>query len=697
MYQISRPLGLIWSDLWREPIFRVGLIIKILLIIFLVPVIQQEWFVPFIINWIETPSMLPWTKHLSIGGDSMAFPYGPSMFLFHLPSTGIGWLVDLLFELNYFSNIGFRISLLLADTFLLIFLLQTFENSWDRLLKYYWLSPLIIFISYWHGQTDLIPVVLFIAALSYLKRGNFVAVGILLALSLTAKHSMILGIPFVLLYLWSHNGIHKEFQRFLFSFLASFLIIEAPFLFNDAFRMMVLQSPEIEKLYWLFIDMDNGNQVYLTIVTYLILLYFFWRIKRVNFDLLISILGVAFSVIILLTPSPPGWYLWLVPIFAIHQSRYGSGAIILVSSFSLLFISYHLLHTSGSNLALPNLELSNFFQLNNTMIQSIHFTLMQGFGLLIVIQILRLGVKENDYYRVGSKPVSLGIAGDSGAGKSTFSKGLAQIFGSRSLAEISGDDYHIWDRSSPMWKKMTHLNPKANRLFQLVKDVRSLMDGEPVNARSYDHKTGNFLPRKIRKSRNIVLIDGLHALYPKQLIEELDVRFFIEMDDSLRLFLRMNRDIKERGHTKEDVININEQRKHDSDKYIKPQAERADVVFTILPMNYELLNQEHSIHSNLKVRVCIRNGIYYDELVRVLIGVCGLQVNVDSIDQRGEVTLEISGDVSPEDINLAVHMLVPHMEELFDFSPEFSSGIQGIMQIIALIEMDEALKRRRGR
>jgi uridine kinase len=697
MHQVSRSLELIWSDLWKEPIFRIGLAVKIVLIIFFVPLIQQEWFVPFINSWIENPSMLPWSGHLSRGGDSMAFPYGPVMFLSHLPTTGFGWCIDYLFDFNYFSNIGFRISLLVADIFLLIFLLQIFENKWESLLKYYWLSPLIIFISYWHGQTDLIPVALFIASLTFLKRGNFVAVGILLALSLSAKHSMILGIPFILLYIWSHNGVNREFQRFLYAFLASFLIIEAPFLLNDAFRSMVLQSPELEKLYWLFIDMGNGNLVYLTPLTYLVLLYFFWRIKRINFDLLISILGVAFSVIIILTPSPPGWYLWLVPILAIHQSRYGFGAIILVTLFSLLFISYHFLHTSGSNLILFNLELSNFFQLNNLMIQSIHYTVMQGFGLLIVIQILRLGVQENDYYRVGSKPISIGIAGDSGAGKSTFSKGIAKIFGNRSLAEISGDDYHNWDRSSPMWKKMTHLNPKANRLFQLVKDVRSLMDGVPVNARSYDHKTGNFLPRRIRKSRNIVLVDGLHALYPKQLLEELDVRFFIEMDESLRIFLRMHRDVKERGHKEADVLDTLVRREHDSEKYIMPQAERADIVFKILPVNYDLLNQEHSINSNLKVRVTIRNGIFYDELVRVLIGVCGLQVNVDSIDQRGEVILEISGDVSPEDINLAVHMLVPHMEELFDFSSEFSSGVQGIMQIIALMEMDEALKRRRVR
>jgi uridine kinase len=696
MHQVSRPLGLIWSDLWKEPIFQIGLVVKILLIIFLIPVIQQEWFVPFITNWIENPNMLPWSAHLSKGGDQMAFPYGPVMFLSHLPTTGLGWFIDHIFGLSYFSNIGFRLSLLIADIFLLIFLLQLFENNSKRLLKYYWLSPLIIFISYWHGQTDLIPVVLFIAALTFLKKGSFPAVGLLLACALAAKHSMIIGVPFILLYLWSHNGVHREFQRFLIIFISSFLLIEMPFLLSNGFQIMVLQSPEIVKLYWLFIDMGNGNYIYLTLITYLLLLYFFWRIKRVNFDLLMAILGVAFGIIILMTPSPPGWYLWLVPILAIHQSRYGLGAVILVSLFSIFFISYHFIYTSGSYLILFNLWLYSLFDFKIPMLQSIHFTLMLGFGLLIIIQILRLGVRENDYYRVGNRPVSLGIAGDSGVGKSTFSEGLAKIFGGRSLAKISGDDYHIWERASPMWKTMTHLNPKANRLFQLVKDVRSLMDGDTVLARSYDHKTGNFLPRKIRESRNVILVDGLHALYPKQLIEELDVRFFIEMDESLRQSLRMNRDINERGHSKDEVLIEIERRKYDSEKYIKPQSKRADVVFTILPVNYDLVGEEHSGNPSLKVRVCMRNGIYYDELLKVLIGVCGLQVNIDSIDERGEVVLEIAGDVSPEDINLAVHILVPHMEELFDYSAEFASGTQGIMQIIALMEMDEALKRRRS-
>jgi len=78
-----------------------------------------------------------------------------------------------------------------------------------------------------------------------------------------------------------------------------------------------------------------------------------------------------------------------------------------------------------------------------------------------------------------------------------------------------------------------------------------------------------------------------------------------------------------------------------------------------------------------------------------LIGICGLQVNIDSIDEKGEVILEISGDVASEDVSLAINILVPHMKELFDFNAEFSGGVQGIMQIITLMEIDEALKRRR--
>jgi len=695
MYKACRPLGLIFIDLLKERLFQMVFILKVILIILVLPIGQQDWFIPFIAGWIENPSSLPWTLHLSSGGDPLSFPYGLIMFIFHLPTTFIGWAIDSLVDLNYFTGLGFRISLLFADILLLILLLQIYEKYWKKILIYYWLSPIVIFVTYWHGVSDIVPVALFVFSLSNIKQSRYWFAGITLAFSVAAKHSMIIGVPFIFLYLWSHNGINKEFQRFVFYFLSSLLFVEIPFLFSESFRLMVINNREVEKIYWLFIEMNKDKLIFLTPIVYSILLYSFWRIRKANFDLLMASMGVAFSVVILMTPAPSGWYLWLVPIFTLHQCRYGFGAIALINIFSFLFVTYHLIYTSVISPVLFQIHLMEWAYIYTPFAQSIYYSTLIGCGVLVALQILREGIRENDYYQLSSKPLALGIAGDSGVGKSTFARSLASVFGERSLVEVSGDDYHNWDRSSPMWKTLTHLDPKANRLFELVKDVRSLIGGEVIKARHYDHASGRFLPKESRKTKDVILVEGLHTLYPKQLIEELDVKFYIEMHDSLRIYFRTKRDTNERGHKADKALMELEKRRDDSEKYIKPQSNRADVVFELLPINQDLFDQEKVIESNIKLRVSIQNGIYYQELVRILVGVCGLQVNLDSVDERGEVILEISGEVAPEDVGLAINMLVPHIYELFDLNPNFSEGIFGIMQIVTSIEIDEALKRRK--
>jgi uridine kinase len=695
MYKTSRSLGLISADISREKLFQIGFIFKAALIIFLMPISQQEWFIPFIASWIEKPLLLPWSGHLMSGGNPLSFPYGLIMFIVHLPTTFIGWTFDNLFDIQYFAGIGFRFSLLIADVFLLLLLLQVYEKYWKKILIYYWLSPIVIFVTYWHGVSDIIPVALFIFSLSNIKKGKYWLAGIVLAFSVAAKHSMIIGVPFIFLYLWSHNGINKEFQRFVVYFFCALLFVEIPFLFSESFRLMVINNREVEKIYWLFIEMNKDNLIFITPIAYSILLYSFWRIRKANFDLLMASMGVAFSVIIFMTPAPPGWYLWLVPIFTLHQCRYGFGGVALINIFSFLFVSYHLVHTSEVSPILFEMPILEWSYFSTSFFQSLHYSSLIGCGILIALQILREGIRENDYYQLSNKPLALGIAGDSGVGKSTFARSLAAVFGERSLVEVSGDDYHNWDRSSPMWKTLTHLDPKANRLFELVKDVRSLIGGEVIKARHYDHSSGRFLPKQSRKTKDVILVEGLHTLYPKQLLEELDVKFFIEMHDSLRLFFRTRRDTSERGHDTKKALTEIEKRRVDGEKYIKPQSKRADVVFKLLPINQELFDQDQIVESNIKLRVNIQNGIYYQELVRVLIGVCGLQVNLDSVDERGEVILEISGEVASEDVGLAINMLVPHIYELFDLNPNFSEGIFGIMQIVTSIEIDEALKRRK--
>ncbi|SVD87800.1 uncharacterized protein METZ01_LOCUS440654, partial [marine metagenome] len=64
--------------------------IKIIFIVTIYPVIQSEWFLPFIASFIENPSFFPWDTFIDSGKDLLAFPYGPSMILFYLPTTFLG-------------------------------------------------------------------------------------------------------------------------------------------------------------------------------------------------------------------------------------------------------------------------------------------------------------------------------------------------------------------------------------------------------------------------------------------------------------------------------------------------------------------------------------------------------------------------------------------------------------------------------
>ncbi len=682
---------MIWGDILNNPVFLSSLFVKLILIFLFVPEIQSNWFVPFIVSWINNPMTIPWDNFLYQNkGSILSFPYGPIMFIIHLPGVFLGWLVDLNLGSNYFAGFFFRLNLLIADIFLLLFFIQNFQKFLKGILIFYWASPILFYSTYFHGQTDIIPITLLIISIVMISRQNYIISAILLALSISAKHSMILTLPFILVYLWRNRGIQDEILIYIKYFLPFLLIIIGPFLISDGFWNMVMQNKEVNNLYELTIRIGPNLYFYITPTLYILTLYFFWRMQRINIDLLWSILGVAFSIIILTTSSPPGWYLWMVPILALHQIKSGNNSIIMVSIFSFLYVFYYFIFFDLYNFKFGETEL---FLYNSVKMQSIIYTILNCVGILIMIQIIREGIRYNDYFQLGRRPLVIGIAGDSGVGKTTFANSLASIFGFRSSVEVSGDDYHKWDRLSSMWKSQTHLNPIANDLFKLVRNVRKLVQGYTVRARTYDHKTGRFTQEKPTKTNKVIFVTGLHVLYPKQLINQLDTSFFLEMNPDLRMDLRSRRDISERGHTRSNVIQTMKTREKDSKKFIEPQAERANVVFTILLSN-PLISKNINHDYDFKIKALIRNGYYYQEIVRVLIGICGLHVNIEQLEEFGEVLLDISGELHSEDTKLAISILLPELDELLDRGATFGSGITGMMQIIALMEINEALRKR---
>ena len=186
---------------------------------------------------------------------------------------------------------------------------------------------------------------------------------------------------------------------------------------------------------------------------------------------------------------------------------------------------------------------------------------MIGLGIVLANRMWRETVTKNDYFRLSQKPFGIGIAGDSGSGKDTTAEMLTGLFGSHSVSHLSGDSYHLWDRKKPMWKVMTHLNPMANDLDRFSQDLISLSDGKSIRIRDYNHSSGKMTKEKLLKSNDFIIASGLHTLYLPVLRDCYNLAIYLDMDEELRQFYKLQRDTKDRGHSSKDVDKSIENRK----------------------------------------------------------------------------------------------------------------------------------------
>ena len=657
-----------WQHLWHDPFFRIGLLAKIILILLVIPTVQEQWFVPFVVSVIEQPTLSPWTQFLQQGGDPLAFPYGLMMLLVHLPAVLVGYLADGIVGISYFSGVGFRVSLLLADFLVLLLLVKMFSEHLRKFVVYFWLSPILIYITYWHGQTDIIPVSFLILGLFLLKVNKIKKSAVSIAFAISAKISMLIAMPLFLIYLWTNKKLRSFVVPFILTLILIILLIQGPFLMTSGFQEMLLGNREINKVYLLSVQFGENVQLYLTPLAYLVSLYLIWRIKRMNFDLLLAVTGVAFFIIILMTPASLGWFVWLVPFFAIHQVHAEKTATLLTSGLAILLIAYYV------------------FEPNDLHAQSIWLTLISTTGLILAIQMLREGVHSNDYYKLSRRSLSIGISGNLGSGNNILALSLAKLFDSNSVTQIFGDNYRIWDRNSLIWKTLTSLNPRTNNLFQFINDALSLIHGKSIVGTYYNQNTGLFNHLEKIQANDIVIVSGLHALYSQVLCKKIDVSIFLHVDETLRQHFKLQ------GGVKYSSFQL-DRRQSDVEKYITPQKKQADIIFSLMSVNSDLL--DISKEPPLKLEVVLVNGVFYQTLAKLLIGVCNLHLNVNIDKNNTQVELDIEGEVDAEDLALSAGIIIPHMEELLGFQPKWENNMTGVMQLIVLAQISEVLENRK--
>lgn len=680
------------KQLIKNPLFIVGLLVKLTMLMAVFPQAAIIWYVPFMEASIQSFTFDPWHQYALAGGEEAAFPYGYVMWLILSPLA----YVCKVFGIS--GNLGYGFTILIADMVLLVLLKNLFQTKNTLLLGVYWLSPIVLFAAYWLGFNDLIPVTLLFSAIYCLRNLKPVYAGIFCGAAVSAKLSMVLPIPFFCLYLFCNQSLRHLLFRYMQGLVASSILFSLPFLMSQEAIGMLLHNPEMAKTYQFSLQFGDDFKIYVLPLAYLLMLYTVWRIRRISFELFHVILGITFLLVVLLTPAAPGWFLWVIPVLVYYQARARAVGIVFVAGVSSLYVISNFLDADqpivfGSAFGVRLAEYINEI-LGVRGINLLH-TAMTALGIVLLIRIWRDTVSENDYFRLSRKPLVVGIAGDSGAGKDWLSNSLRDLFGGHSVVQMSGDDYHLWDRHKPMWQVMTHLNPRANDIERFAQDLMALIDRKPVMARYYDHTTGRMShPRKI-ESNDFIIASGLHSLHLPILRNCYDLSVYLDIDEDLRRFFKLRRDVHERGNSLEKVQSSIEKRMADAVKFVRPQAAHADLIMSLQPINPRLLEDANTDqHIRYKLSVRSRNGLSEESLARVLVGVCGLHVDMEMLDETNEVELVIEGETTGDDIELAARTLFPNMRDFLDTSPSWKDGVEGLMQLITLSHINQALSKR---
>jgi uridine kinase len=197
----------------------------------------------------------------------------------------------------------------------------------------------------------------------------------------------------------------------------------------------------------------------------------------------------------------------------------------------------------------------------------------------------------------------IAIAGDSGSGKTTLLNEISELFDKDSFLKLETDRYHKWERGNENYLQYTHLNPKANNLEKMSKDVYNLKIGSEIYSIDYDHNTGKFTQEEKIESKNNVILCGLHTLYNKNVNEIIDLKIFMDTDRELIKKWKIKRDVEDRGYNIQKVLKQIEIREKDYEEYIKNQKDNADIIINFVEEK-----------NNLKCNLIIKNKILIEKI-----------------------------------------------------------------------------------
>ncbi len=676
----------------KSRLFWAGVGVKLVLSILYSSDYLRELFAPFGNYFISSGFANPY-EYFAQNGTGTEFPYPPLMLWLFSSFRAMFWVlfpggID---GFLFIDSLLYRLPLFIADISILFVLMRWLKTRTRQVLIWYWLSPVLIYINYFHGQLDVIPMAFLIGSLYFLFKNKQEYSFFILGLAIACKTNMVLVLPFYFIYLWRIPSVDfKKIISVISILFVTVLLLNLTYINSEAYINMVYNNPVQQQVFDLYYQFNSSLKIYFIPAVYFVLVLWYLSFKFVNRDQLILFLAFTFLALTLMIAPMQGWYFWIMPLLIYFVIKHGKREqMVLVILTILYFIYFGFIQQSDYLNSFNFASVDSSYLVYNGTLLNIAFTLLQTTLIIMAYLLFKNGISSNIQAKFLSQPYMIGIGGDSAAGKSTLTNALSSVFEQQNTTIIRGDDMHKWERGNENWKKFTHLDPRANHLHQELDQAKSLKTGQTVKRSFYDHNTGKFTIPTFLKPNKLILFEGLHSFYLQNQLDVYDLKIFMQPQENLRVWWKVKRDVAKRGYSPEQVLEQLKTREQDSEKYIKNQALHADIVASFYSLN-EINPLDLETEAQIALKLRFTNSVGLDQIIDKL-NMTG-SLKVDHEFDNAHQYLCLYGTITENEIELIAYQLIPQLEEIGVYNPQWKADYEGLLQLLTVYFVFEKMK-----
>jgi len=174
----------------------------------------------------------------------------------------------------------------------------------------------------------------------------------------------------------------------------------------------------------------------------------------------------------------------------------------------------------------------------------------------------------------------VGVAGGSGSGKTYMTSRIRERLPDETLLFPMDNYYRPFSDRSRFERMQINFDDPETLDWELLRShIRKLQRGEPIQMPEYSYKESTRVGTARVEPSEIVLLEGIYALYDQELNDMMDLGVFVDPDPDVRAVRRLRRDVKDRDRSIEYAAKqYLEQTRVMHEKHVAPTKENADFV-----------------------------------------------------------------------------------------------------------------------